>query len=191
MNIIDKQAELLVEGIEKHSRRRFFEIAFERFFRIGKAQNISETTCDVDCGNITITGVKLSVLGNDDALIVKPKNDSLVLIQDISGGNQMSYMLVKSFKIDKITLNVDKEIVINGKKIVINDGENDGLVKIRKLEQNLDNIKSYLNTLNTAIATGLSGTVGDAGATAASTFEIKMLSTILNFENMENEKIKH
>jgi len=188
MNNRDEQVELLIEAIGKHSKRRFFEAAFERFFRIGKVKNATDTACDVDCGNIVITGVKLSVLGDTDALIVKPKINSLVLIEDISGGNQTSYRLVKSFEIDKITLNVDTEIIING-------GQNDGLVKIKELTDKLNELKDSVNSLiekynahtHTTTATVDAGSPGVVKAVLSQATDAQSF----NKNDYENTKIKH
>lgn len=157
-----------------------------------------------------LQNVRLSLVENEEeGLVVTPVEESQVLVASV---NEHNRFVCQYSEIEKVTLNTTKGIVINGgDKIEINGGDkieinavekiemsvgdnggnNDGLVKIRKLENNLDNIKTYLDNLNTAIATGLSSTVSDNGATAASTFTTTMKGSSLVFEDMENDKITH
>lgn len=109
----------------------------------------------------------------EKGLIIVPKIGSDVLITNIDGG---ASFVSQYSEIEKIELNVDSTIIING-------GQNDGLVKIRELEKNLERIKTYLKALETALSTSITG-LGGALAIALSANDI-------SFVNMENKTIKH
>lgn len=74
-----------------------------------------------------------------------------------------------------------------------NGGTLGGLVILAKLVNNLNSLKSYCETLKSAISTGLNS-VGEGGAAsgtaAKASFESAMTAQNISFENMENEKIK-
>jgi len=77
--------------------------------------------------------------------------------------------------------------------IVFNGGDLGGLVKIKELEDNLNQLKKYVETMKTAVSSGIKA-VGAAmaanGLTGASTFDSAMASAVINFKDMENEKVK-
>ena len=156
------------------------------YFYTAKVESVDGETCSVTIDTITLNDVRLRAVinGENSKMLVTPAAGSYVLVADLSGGNMTSLAVISFSEIDKITIDCNDKIVING-------GDNAGLVKIRELENNLNKIKNYLSTLNTAISTGLSGTVGNAGAAAATTFSTTMSAVVLNWENMENTKIQH
>lgn len=77
--------------------------------------------------------------------------------------------------------------------IVFNGGDLGGMVKIQELEDNLNQLKKYVETMKTAVSSGIKA-VGAAmaanGVTGASTFDGAMASAVINFKDMENEKVK-
>ena len=149
---------------------------------IAKVIEDKKDTVDVEDMNGTqYLDVRKIATQGTQGIIFKLKKDSFVIVSRISGSDELFVSMMS--EIEKIEIIVDE--------IVINEGKNDGLVKIHKLEQNLENIKTYLSTLNAAIATGLGSTVSNGGVAAATTFTTTMQGTPLTFENMENDKIKH
>lgn len=154
--------------------------------------NVGAATCDVKriLDDLVIEDVRLNSTCNEEAgIIIYPERDSSVIVTDIDGHN---HFISQFSEIDKIIIKTQNNIEIECLgEIIINGGNNGGLVMLEKLEDNLNKIKQYLNNLNTAISTGLGSTVGNAGVAAASTFTGTMSSQSLFFENMENEKIKH
>jgi hypothetical protein len=128
--------------------------------------------------------------GKTYGVVSIPEKGSFVIVS-VLGAEAGAFVSLCS-KVEKVEVKIENqtlEITQNG--FVFNGGQFDGLVKIKELEQNLENIKTYLDSLNAAIAMGLSGTVGDAGAAAATAFSNTMEVVPLNFTNMENDKIKH
>ena len=95
---------------------------------------------------------------------------------------------------DKVLLNVaDTKTVINKDGIVMNGGELGGLVKIKELEDNLKQLKDYVEAMKQAVANGINAvgvsTAADGPAGSAA-FNMEMSSKIITFKNMENKKIK-
>lgn len=155
---------------------------FETF--VAKVVKVNETSCDVErvLDGKRINNVRLNAsLIIDDGLVISPGINSYILVTKI---DSTKYFASQFSKIDKISINLDGEMVING-------GENGGIAKVEKIVENLDKIKTYLNSLNTAISEGLSGTAGNAGVAAAGTFMNTMDLQSLEFEDMKNDKIKH
>ena len=77
--------------------------------------------------------------------------------------------------------------------IVLNGGSLRGLVKIAELEDNLNQLKSYVETMKTAVSAGIKAvgvSTAANGPTGATTFDGAMSSASINFKNMENEKVK-
>lgn len=174
----------LIDCITKHSRRRFFEQGFYSWYRLGTVMSVAEDnlTCKVDCGNIVIDKVKLCLKDADDTIIVKPATNSLVIIEDISGGKQEEYRLLQAQTIEDVIIN----------NLVINGGNNNGLVKIEELNKKLMELESNLNS-HTHSGT-FSGTIGGATATGdltvlASTINSNKFSS--DFSAFEDNKIKH
>lgn len=108
----------------------------------------------------------------EKGLIIVPKVGSDVLITNIDGG---ASFVSQYSEIEKIELNVDT--------IIINGGQNGGLVEIGKLDENLERIKTYLKTLEAALLTSIAGLGG--------LLEIVSSANDISFVNMENETIKH
>jgi Mg2+ and Co2+ transporter CorA len=131
-------------------------------------------------GTIYLNVRKIATQGKK-GILFRLKQDSYVIVSRISNSNDLYISMMSEIEGADIAI----------ERIVINNGENEGLVKVRKLEQNLENIKTYLSNLNTAIATGLSGTVSDGGAAASTAFSSAMEAVPLIFEDMENKNIKH
>jgi len=97
---------------------------------------------------------------------------------------------------DKFLINNNDTIIQLDKNgdIVLNDGSFDGIPILNKIQANLDSIKSYLDTLKAAISTGINAvgvSTAASGTVGATAFDTAMLTAIINFEDMENTKIKH
>lgn len=168
-------------------------IAGVNFIATVESVDTAKYTCSVKItgSDGLFEGVRLKAENEKDYGVVSiPEIGSFVVVSVL--GSEAGAFVSLCSKVEKVEVKIEEqtlEITQNG--FVFNGGQFDGLVKIRQLEQNLENIKIYLDSLNAAIATGLGGTVGDAGAAAATTFSSTMEGISLNFTNMENDKIKH
>ena len=162
-------------------------------------------TCTVRVNdNVDLYEVKLYAVTDKDlkGFCLLPAKDSQVLVARIANGNDLFVCLFSV--VDKVVGTVgsdtsidvtEDEIKINAKKIEFNGGKNGGLAIAEKIETNLGKITTYLDNMNTAISTALKavGTVTGVvnGAGAAQGYDLAMESLKIEFDAMENDKIKH
>lgn len=136
-----------------------------------------------------------------DGLCLKPKKKSMVIVQVIEGQNTsatvISYSEVESIELimQDIEFTIDSgKVKVKAKEVSFNDGNNKGIPILDKVKQNFDAIKKYLDIEKQAISAGIKA-VGAAmsasGAAGSSAFDGAMASNKLNFEDMENTKVKH
>ncbi len=144
----------------------------------GEVKSVSGSTCAVDIGGVELSDVRLTALPGETDILVTPKVGSHVALADLEGGTLRNLVVVQFGEVDKITFN---------------GGQNDGLVKIRELENNLNQIKNYLDTLDFAIQCGFmaigAGTAAN-GSTGCSQYLGNMNASI-SFSNMEDKSITH
>ena len=150
-----------------------------------KSVQESERTCTVTqlTNDIEIEGIFLTAEKNDGFLQV-PAISSTVLV--ITSTNSERYVALFS-EIEYVKIYTNKEIWLNG------DGLG-GIAIVEKIQNNLDSIKSYLDTLKLAISSGITAVgigVLANGGTGASTFESSMIAAAINFQDMENKNVKH
>ena len=182
-------------------------------------------TCTVRVNdNVDLYEVKLYAVTDKDlkGFCLLPAKDSQVLVARIANGNDLfvcsfsvvdkvvgtigehTSLLVEDEHIqlktkqvsidvseDKVTVDADKE-----EGIVINGGKNKGLVKIDVLNDNLDSIKSFVESMHQQLAKGLSsldsafkGLGVETGA--ATTYNTGMSKKSISIKDMEDTKIKH
>ena len=158
-------------------------------FVIGKVESVGDETCSVKIADrIVINDVRLnaSADGNADNILIKPKVGSMVMMADLSGGELRSLVVISFSALDSMTVRFDGEVVING-------GENEGLVKVKELTDKLNAIINDINSLKSVFKTGWTPMVYDGGAAlklAASSWYGSDLATISK-EDIENDMIKH
>jgi hypothetical protein len=154
-------------------------------FFVAEVKKVDDETCDVDIAGTTYTGIHLAAVsnGNKNNLIIKPKVGSIVLICDRTGGD-MAWMNVVAFsEITNISMKVDE--------IVINEGKNDGLIKIEQLHNRLKELESIFNGhthsgVIVAVAGQATGTSGSTSVPSSTSNEFQG-----NYAGYENSKIKH
>lgn len=158
-------------------------------FVMGKVESVGDETCSVKIADrLVINDVRLnaSADGNADNILIKPKVGSMVVMADLSGGELRSLVVISFSALDSMTVRFDGEVVING-------GENEGLVKVKELTDKLNAIINDINSLKSVFKTGWTPMVYDGGAAlklAASSWYGSDLATISK-EDIENDMIKH
>ena len=158
-------------------------------FVMGKVESVGDETCSVKIADrLVINDVRLnaSADGNADNILIKPKVGSMVLMADLSGGELRSLVVISFSALDTMTVMFDGEVVING-------GENEGLVKVVELTKKLNAIINDINSLKSVFKTRWTPMVYDGGAAlklAASSWYGSDLATISK-EDIENDMIKH
>lgn len=116
---------------------------------LATVKEVKEETIDVVAGDGTeYFDVQLKAaigLDTESGMIIKPAVESTVLVSSIEGSNRLYVEMFSG--IDAITFTKMNEINFSEvKKMVINKGENGGLVKIEKLVELLEDIKTKFNS---------------------------------------------
>lgn len=153
-------------------------------------KSVEGATCTVVrvLDNLEIPGVRLNCHSTENSgIVVTPKVDSYVLVTSIDG---LSFFVSQCSEVKKITIDCESEIIING-------GDNKGVVKIQELKDNLDSLKSYIEAMNTAISAGLTGvgeltgTTVPSGSAGNGVYTSAMAGKSIIFKDMEDNKVKH
>lgn len=119
-------------------------------------------------------------------ILVEPEIGSMVLVGIVNGRKENMSVLCYS-EIKSIRIIPSETIQLKGDSF-------GGLVKLQQLETNLNKLKTAIETIVNATASGMSAIgAGSAanGATGATTFNSSTQGIDLSFENMENENVKH
>jgi hypothetical protein len=120
-----------------------------------------------------------------NGMFIEPKDGSYVLVGLIEGKIENLFVITFS-EIVKYHLKADL-IEFNGDAF-------GGIAKVQEIEANLNAIKDYLSTLNSAIYTGINAvgvSTAASGTIGAKAFDSAMEGQVINFSNMENTSIKH
>ncbi|HJC17151.1 MAG TPA: hypothetical protein H9937_04200 [Candidatus Alistipes stercorigallinarum] len=188
----------------------------EAYGLICTVDSVDKEARTVDCTPIDegapLLGVNLQAnQGSSFGVVSFPRVGSYVVVGFVAGGSAGVVLLTDDIESMEITTAEDKsramidddgvrinvgddisaELTADG--IVLNGGSLGGLVILEKIKSNLDQLKKYVETMKSAVSSGLKavgmGTAAN-GATGATTFDGAMASAIINFEDMENEKVK-
>ncbi len=118
-------------------------------------KSVEGATCTVVrvLDNLEIPDVRLNCHSTENSgIVVTPKVDSYVLVTSIDGH---SHFVSQCSEVKKITINCNT-------KITINDGKNDGIIKIKELTEKLN---AFVDTFNNHTHSGtFTGTIGGAAA---------------------------
>ncbi len=158
--------------------------AFETF--VCEVKSVDGATCTVTrvLDGLEIPDVRLNCHSTENSgIVVTPKVDSYVLVTSIDG---LSFFVSQCSEVEKITIDCESEIIINR-------GDNKGVVKIQELENNLKKLKSYIENIATATATAMVPMSALDSGTSVTTFNttVQGLKASFQWENMEDTKIKH
>ena len=108
-----------------------------------KVKAVDDDTCSVELDGLTLTDVRLRAVvnGENSKILVTPETGSYVLVADLAG--DLSQLVVVGYsEVKKIT--IDATATTDG--IVINGGSNNGLIKIDKLTQKLNELVQAIMT---------------------------------------------
>ena len=158
-------------------------------FVMGRVESVGEETCSVKIADrIVINDVRLnaSADGNADNILIKPTVGSMVMMADLSGGELRSLVVISFSALESMTVKFEGDVVIN-------DGENEGMVKVVKLTEKLNAIEEDINSLKKIFSASWVPVVYDGGASlkAASASWAAQILKKTSKEDIENPKIKH
>lgn len=142
-------------------------------------------TCSVELDGLTLTDVRLRAVvnGENSKILVTPETGSYVLVADLAG--DLSQLVVVGYS-------EVKQIEVDTDKIILNGGNNKGLVKIEELTQKLNAIEQDINALK-SIFTSWTPVEQDGGAelkSAAQTWASSQLH-ITQRSEYEDTNITH
>lgn len=188
----------------------------EAYGLICTVDSVDKEARTVDCTPIDegapLLGVNLQANQNGKVGVVSyPRVGSYVVVGFVADGSAGVVLLTDNIESVEITTAEDKsravidddgvrinvgddisaELTADG--IVLNGGSLGGLVILEKIKSNLDQLKKYVETMKSAVSSGLKAVGAETaanGTTGASAFDGAMASASINFEDMENEKVK-
>ena len=135
--------------------------------------SVDNDTCTIDRNGLQFEDVRLAAVvdGNTKNLLIKPKENSMVLVADLSEGLMRDLAIIGWSEIDSIT---------------INGGDLGGLPKIQELTNKLNALVSVFNS-HTHITTATIGATPTPGTIAATQTQASQF----NKSDYEDDKIKH
>jgi hypothetical protein len=106
-----------------------------------KVTSVDGETCDVELEGMKLTDVRLRAVmnGEDSKILVTPKIGSHVLVVDLSG-NLSQLAVVGYSEVEKIEIDATDHIILNG-------GNNKGLVKVEPMVKWMQKVYNDLQTL--------------------------------------------
>lgn len=139
--------------------------------------------------NVIIYDVRLKVVINDNSgLFIIPKLHSFVAIAQMDGGQD--YQLLQASELDKVWLKIgDTTCEASAAGIIINGGNNYGLVKVDSLVQRLNNIEQILTEIKTGYETHTHPAPGGTTSPPVTPYTYSVTQSTRN--DLENPKIKH
>lgn len=200
----DKEFLRLIERIGKKHQVKTVQV--------GQAVEVNNLTCTVKReGQPDLLGVRLNAIDDDlqTYVTVVPKENSSVLVAVIENQKKEAVVIccseVEKYigKFGDTTLefkNGSIVLVCGGMKqefkpgeVLFNDGTNGGIPIVGIIDDNLAKIKSYVQQLEqqTLIVTAAVDTLSGASGAMTTAFESAMAAENMDFDNMENDKVKH
>jgi len=153
-----------------------------------KVKSVESQTCTVMLDDLAISDVRLKsvINSNTDALIIKPKVNSVVMIADLSAGQYRELLVISYSEIDVVNLKISNtQLKIDQSGVEINSGNLGGMVKINELVQWMQNLHSDLTNLKTLLASH-----PVVGNSAPLGLPFIMLTSFPQKSMFENQKVK-
>lgn len=118
-------------------------------------KSVDGDTCTLIIGSLELTDVRLRAVVNseNDKIVVTPKAGSRVLAADMSGGSYRDLVVLSYSEIEKVEVVIEQTTcTIDKDGIVMNGGNNGGLVNIDDLVAHINAIENDINNLKTALS---------------------------------------
>jgi len=164
-----------------------------------KSVDLNAKTCDVSVEEgYDRLEVRLTAEENQSntGFIIEPKVGSWVYIQMQEDNDAMWFVSMVS-EVASVLLKNDSEASLllkdNG-ETHLHGGQFKGLVKLDKVQANIDSLKNYVEAMNAALPiafTAIGAAMSANGASGGSSYSGAMSALSVSFQNMENPKVKH
>jgi hypothetical protein len=167
----------------------------------GVVQSVDKTACTctvkMNVGEMIKEDVKLrSVETNDMGLVIFPLKDSVVAVGNVENSND-NLMVLKYSEVESIQLKIKdvelsvkntgqvdlkaKKVNLNADEIVINGGNNKGIVKVSELVAAVNRLEQFASThIHTSAAPG-----------SPTTTAVVPFNAVTQITDLENDKVKH
>jgi hypothetical protein len=180
-----KDIEQIINGLRNLAKQRPISVAAQ-VVSVDKTQR----TCTVEHDGLTYEDIRLNAVidNNGNTSYIVPKPNSWVMITFIETSDTEAYITATS-EVDEIIYTA-KKISITADETIFNTGDFGGLVKIKELENNLNQLKTYCEGLKKAIQAGFTTLSPIDGTASVTTFNTASAALLINYVKMENEKIK-
>lgn len=162
-----------------------------------KSVDEQKRVCDVELISDGIEFFDVRIMAENDqskGVAIIPKKDSFVVVTFIS--KNLAFISAFS-EIEKIVVDFPEisgevtDIKIKNTKIVLNDGNNDGIVKVKELTQKINNIENLLNNVLTALK-GTTIALAPSGSFPLSPIFSGFQNVVVTQKSdIENSDIKH
>lgn len=159
---------------------------------VGEVAGVDEEQAVIDVQineNVIIYDVRLRVvIGGNSGMYIVPKMGSFVVIAQLEGGQD--YQLLQASEIDKAWLKInDSTWEVTQDAMIINGGQNLGMVMVQKLVDRLNEIESALNSIKTGYAAHTHPIPDGSSGPPTTPYSYSVPnSTVSDFEN---QKVKH
>ncbi len=200
---MDSRIEEIIEGLQ-----RLLKNPGSSF--IASVMKDNGDTVDVkDLNEVEYLQVRKIATEKAKGLILTPVTDSYVIVSRIANSDDLFVSVFSEVEkvemvVGKVEVSVDTEAInittgdttiqVNKDGIICNGGKLGGLVMIKELKENLDNLKKYVEAINSALPSAFSAVGASTaanGALGAQSYQGSMVGKNIQFENMENDKVKH
>ncbi len=147
-----------------------------------EVDSVEDESCTVKIGTLELTDVRLRAVLNSesDKIVVTPKRGSRVLVADMSGGSYIDLVVLSYSEIEKVEVAIEQTTyTIDKDGIVMNGGNNGGLINIQELTDKLNDLITAFNTHTHGVQS-----FGNSSATGT-------LAKAFNASDYEDTKVKH
>ncbi len=159
--------------------------------RVGKVKSVDESkmTCEIDlqtAPDVYDVRIRAAIDSVAKGLLIVPKVGSIVLVATIEDKVTSSF-IVSFSEVESINLTTEAELHLNGDSF-------GGLVMKQELQDSLDSIKQYCESMHSAIANGLTSvgaSTAASGAAGAAAYQAQMAASVITLKDFESKKVKH
>lgn len=127
------------------------------------------------------------------AVYRKPKAGTRCLLGIIED-NVAATFLIDAGELEELTIESTVKTNLKSVETVFNSGDFGGLVKIQELKENLDQLKSFTEAIHSSLPgafTAIGAGSAAAGTSGANSYSGAMTGQSIQFQDMENKKVKH
>lgn len=159
--------------------------------RVGKVKSVNQDkmTCEIDlqtAPDVYDVRIRAAIDSVAKGVLIVPKVGSIVLVATIEDKITSAFIVLYT-EVESINLTTEAELHLNGDSF-------GGLVKKQELEDSLNSLKQYCESMNSAIANGLTSvgaSTAASGAAGSAAYQAQMAASTITIKDFESKKVKH